>query len=212
MSKVWILILLSSIGTLLFLNPSEVITAMIRGSHSAVALSINLLAVYGLWLGFFGILEKVGIAKHLARLLHPVVKFLFPGIEGEGEKYISMNISANILGLGNASTPMAIKAINAMSGESEVASTNMIMMVVLSSTSLQLLPTTVIGLRATHGSANPSDFLIPTIIATIVSTIIGVALVKIISNVLKKVKSKSKRNKDIAAPKLPLSAKGMKNI
>jgi spore maturation protein A len=197
--------LLSSVTALLFTNPGKAVTAMIAGSHASVKLAIELAALYGFWLGFFGIIEKIGLADKLGRLLHPVVNFLFPGLNKKGEKYVTMNMAANLLGLGNASTPMAIKAIKEMDDGSGKVSQNMIMLTVLSSTSLQLLPTTVIGLRATHGSVNPADFLIPATVATIVSTVLGITLVKLIGLMLKKRKSKKEKKK--AGAPLPLSAK-----
>ena len=205
MSKVWYIMLLGSVSALLFTNPGQAVTAMIAGSHAAVKLAIELAALYGFWLGFFGIIEKIGLADKLGRLLHPVVNFLFPGLNKKGEKYVTMNMAANLLGLGNASTPMAIKAIKEMDDGSGKVSQNMIMLTVLSSTSLQLLPTTVIGLRATHGSVNPADFLIPATVATIVSTVLGITLVKLIGLMLKKRKSKKEKKK--AGAPLPLSAK-----
>ena len=193
MRKIWLLILLASIGTLLFADPSAAVTAMIKGSHDAVNLAMELVALYAFWLGFFSVLEKTGISDKLAKLLRPVVRFLFPGVKNETEKFITMNMSANILGLGNASTPMAIRAINSMDDDGGKASINMIMLVVISSTSLQLLPSTVIGMRASHGSANPSDFLIPCMIATVVSTFIGILCVKLLWQFMKrKVKSKER--------------------
>lgn len=205
MSKVWYIMLLGSVSALLFTNPGQAVTAMIAGSHAAVKLAIELAALYGFWLGFFGIIEKIGLADKLGRLLHPVVNFLFPGLNKKGEKYVTMNMAANLLGLGNASTPMAIKAIKEMDDGSGKVSQNMIMLTVLSSTSLQLLPTTVIGLRATHGSVNPADFLIPATVATIVSTVLGITLVKLIGLMLKKRKNKKEKKK--AGAPLPLSAK-----
>jgi spore maturation protein A len=196
---------LSSVTALLFTNPGKAVTAMIAGSHASVKLAIELAALYGFWLGFFGIIEKIGLADKLGRLLHPVVNFLFPGLNKKGEKYVTMNMAANLLGLGNASTPMAIKAIKEMDDGSGKVSQNMIMLTVLSSTSLQLLPTTVIGLRATHGSVNPADFLIPATVATIVSTVLGITLVKLIGLMLKKRKSKKEKKK--AGAPLPLSVK-----
>ncbi len=197
--------LLSSVTALLFTNPGKAVTAMVAGSHASVKLAIELAALYGFWLGFFGIIEKIGLADKLGRLLHPVVNFLFPGLNKKGEKYVTMNMAANLLGLGNASTPMAIKAIKEMDDGSGKVSQNMIMLTVLSSTSLQLLPTTVIGLRATHGSVNPADFLIPATVATIVSTVLGITLVKLIGLMLKKRKSKKEKKK--AGAPLPLSVK-----
>lgn len=213
MSMIWLVILLASIGTLLFINPSAAITAMINGSHQAVELAINLVAVYGFWLGFFAILERIGLSDKIAKLLRPVIRFLFKGTGEETQKYISMNMSANLLGLGNASTPMGIKAINTMNDGKPFATTNMIMLIVISATSLQLIPSTVIGMRASHGSANPADFLFPSIVATFLSTIIGVVLVKIISRFLpdskyaEKAERKQKRRLKKAPAPLPLEAK-----
>ncbi len=186
MAKAWVVMLFSAILTLLIKNPSLTVKAMISGSHSAVNLSLELLAVYSLWLGFFKIIEKVGLADKLAWALKPIVKFLFPSLNDEGRKFVTMNISANILGLGNAATPMAINAVKTMDNGKETATDDMKMLVVLSATSLQLLPTTVIGLRASHGSINPTDFLLPCIVATIVSTVLGIVMVKTICLIKRK--------------------------
>lgn len=204
MSKVWVLILLSSIVTLLFCDPSVAVTAMIEGSHDALALALNLVALYAFWLGLFGIIERVGIADKLATLLSGVVNFLFPGANDESKKFITMNMSANMLGLGNASTPMAISAIKSMDSGSDKASINMIMLVVISCTSLQLLPSTVIGLRASNGSTAPADFLLACFVATVISTLVGIVLVKIYAKLKSAFKSKSKVNKN-CEPSLPLS-------
>lgn len=173
--------LIVSISTLLFINPDASLNAMLTGAQDALKLSMTLVALYAFWLGFFALLEKTGISKLIAKLLRPVVKFLFPNSSDETRQFITLNMSANFLGLGNASTPMAIKAINSMDdGKSTKASLNMIMLVVISATSFQLLPTTVIGMRAARQSVNPTDFLPATLIATSVSTIIGVTLVKLL--------------------------------
>lgn len=201
MNKAWLVILLASITTLMFKDPSLALSAMIKGANDSVQLAIELVALYGFWLGLFAILDKLGIADFIAKLLRPLIRFLFPGTDEKTQKYISMNMSANLLGLGNAATPMGINAIKGMDGGKEKVTTNMIMLVVISATSLQILPTTVIGMRATHGSVNPSDFLIPCIVATVLSTVIGVALVKIISNLGK---LKAKKSKKKIENKLPL--------
>lgn len=188
MGKVFIAILLSSLVTLLFSNPSIAVTAMVQGSHDALTLALNLTALYAFWLGLFAIIEKIGLADILARALKPVVKFLFPESSKTTEKYVTMNMAANMLGLGNASTPMAISAIGSMDKGSEKATDNMIMLVVISCTSLQLLPSTVIGLRASYGSTNPTDFLLAGFVATVTSTAIGIILVKIYTKIKNRIK------------------------
>lgn len=181
MGKIWIIMLIAAIATLLFTNPDAAVAAMIDGSHSAVELAMSLVALYAFWLGFFAILEKLGVSNVIAKLLRPLLRFLFKDIDDETQKYITMNMSANLLGLGNAATPMGINAINRLSKDKTFATSNMIMMIVISATSLQLLPSTVIGLRATHGSVAPASFLPASIVATVLSTVLGILLVKLFS-------------------------------
>lgn len=181
MATVWTAMLLASLTMLIFQDPSQAVKSLIAGSHEAVTLTLNLLALYAFWLGFFNIIEKLGISRLLEKLLRPVINKLFPGASEKARKYITMNMSANLLGLGNAATPMAMLAIGEMDNGSTKASANMIMLTVISATSLQLLPTTVIGLRATHQSIAPADFIFPSLIATVTSTAIGIILVKLIS-------------------------------
>lgn len=181
MAIVWFIIVFCGCAVLSFTNPDLALSSMLDGAKSAVDLSLTLLANYGFWLGFFALVEKLGLGEWLSRVLRPAIRFLFPSISKESEKFVSLNISANLLGLGNASTPMAISAINSMYDGKKYASTNMIMLTVISATSLQIIPTTVIALRLSHGSAFPTAFLIPSIIATVTSTALGVILVKILS-------------------------------
>lgn len=184
MSIVWLIIMLVSVTTLLAFDPAAALAAMIKGASDAVLLSLDLIALYGIWLGLFGVLEKTGMADKLAHLLRPLVRLLFKGESEETEKYIAMNVSANLLGLGNAATPMGINAVRTMrplENAPTKASPNMIMLVVLSATSLQIFPSTVVGLRAAAGSADPADFLLPCIAATVSSTLLGVLGVRLIT-------------------------------
>ena len=181
MSKIWLIMLISAVTTALVKDPSIAVEAMLAGATDSVNLAMELVAIYGVWLGFFALLDKTGIAELIAKLLRPIIQFLFKGSSKEAQKYVSMNMSANLIGLGNAATPMGMKAVKLLGDEKESANSNVIMLVVISATSLQLLPTTVISMRAAHGSANAADFLVPCIIATVLSTVIGVALVKLCS-------------------------------
>jgi spore maturation protein A len=190
MNVIWLLILFFGISAMLFTNPDGAIKAMLTGANNSVTLALNLVATYGFWLGFFGLLERTGISEWINKIIRPLIRFLFPNISKESEKYVSLNISANLLGLGNASTPMGIKAINSMYDGKMEATTNMIMLTVISATSLQIIPSTVIGMRIAHGSAFPTSFLFPSIVATVVSTITGVLLVKLLSRITKKDKKK----------------------
>lgn len=191
MNKIWLIMLLASLVTALIKDPSLAISSLITGATNSVSLAMELVAVYGVWLGFFALLEKTGVSDVIAKLLRPIIRFLFKGSSPLAQKTVSLNMSANLIGLGNAATPMGISAVNLLGDEKQSANTNVIMLVVISATSLQILPTTVISMRAAHGSANAADFLLPCIIATVVSTAIGVTLVKLMSKIFPDCKRKS---------------------
>lgn len=195
MAFIWLVMLVASLGLMIFTDPAAATGAMLDGAHGAVELSLNLLALYAFWLGFFSLIEKLGLSRGLERLLRPVISRLFPSCDAETRKYITMNVSANLLGLGNAATPMAISAIARMDNGDPKASVDMIMLTVISATSLQILPTTVIGMRAAAGSANPADFLFPSLIATVLSTFIGIVGVKLCSKIFDRDKARRKAKK-----------------
>lgn len=172
---------LTSICLLAWTSPSLMLSEMVSASAGALNLCIELCAVYAVWLGVLELIDKSGLGEKLARLLRPVIKKLFKIDNPEIEKTIALNMSANMLGLGNASTPLGIKAMQALDDGSGVATTAMIMLIVINATSIQLLPSTVIGLRAAAGSLNPADIILPTLLSTICTSLLGIVLVKVIS-------------------------------
>ncbi len=182
--------MLSSILVLLITNPSAVLSEMLGASANALELCIELCAVYAVWLGIMELVDASGLSEKLAKLLRPLIKKIFKVDNAETQKIIALNVSANMLGLGNASTPMGIKAMQKLDDGSGKANFAMIMLVVLNATSIQLLPTTVIGLRASAGSENPSDIIIPTLIATFCTTVLGIFLVHFIDKILRKRRAK----------------------
>lgn len=192
MNKIWFVMVVGSICFLLWRDPSSVLDSMIDASGEAFSLCIELCAVYAVWLGVLELVEASGLSEKLAKLLHPLIKKLFKIDDKETEKMIALNMSANILGLGNASTPMGINAIKRLDDGSGVATNAMIMLIVLNATSLQLLPSTVIGLRSSAGSASPSDIILPTIIATFCTCLLGICLVKLCNHIRDKMKRKKK--------------------
>lgn len=182
--------MLSSILVLLITNPSAVLSEMLGASADTLELCIELCAVYAVWLGIMELVDASGLSEKLAKLLRPLIKKIFKVDDAETQKIIALNVSANMLGLGNASTPMGIKAMQKLDDGSGKANFAMIMLVVLNATSIQLLPTTVIGLRASAGSENPSDIIIPTLIATFCTTVLGIFLVHFIDKILRKRRAK----------------------
>lgn len=183
-----------SLCFLLWSAPDTIVGVMIEASSGAFKLCIELAAVYAVWLGVLELVDASGLGEKLAKLLHPVIKKLFKIDNGEIEKMIALNMSANMLGLGNAATPMGIKAMKALDDGSGIANTAMIMLIIINATSIQLLPSTVIGLRAAAGSSSPADIILPTIIATTVTSVLGVILVKLCSKFFEKPNSKGGSN------------------
>jgi len=168
----------------MFAGADKALPAMLTASNEALSLSIKLMAVYAVWLGIIKIVEETGISNALAKILRPFIRFLFgKDIKPDTEKYISVWFSSNLFGMGNAATPMAISAIESMDDKSGRATDEMIMLFVLSASGFQLIPTTVISLRAAAGSATPSDIILPTLITALTGSVIGVLAVKIMQKI-----------------------------
>ncbi len=142
----------------------NVSTATIRGGIDAVELSITLLGGMCLWSGVMRVAEKAGLTQTFCKLLSPITKRLFRGVNPQGKamQAISMNITANLLGLGNAATPLGILAMKELKEELKaegVPTHQMILFVVLNTASITIIPTTVATLRVEHGAQNPMDIL-----------------------------------------------------
>lgn len=144
----------------------KVSEAFLSECASAVELCISLIGIICLWSGVMRIAQKSGVTEQLARLFSPVLGKLFHGLKkgGKAMQYITLNLTANILGLGNASTPFGIAAMREIEAEEqsavpEKASHNMILLTVMNTASLQLIPTTVAALRLKAGSESPMEIL-----------------------------------------------------
>lgn len=189
MRKIWFVIMLVSLVLLCATDPENSVNAMMKAGESAVILSIKLMGIYAVWLGILGIVDETKLSDKIASLLSPVIDFLFGrDIDQTTKNYLAMNLSTNILGMGNACTPTGIKAMQGLDkiNSSVTASTAMIMLLVINATSIQILPTTIIGLRVSYGSTTSSDIIIPSIIATTLTTVLGVILVKLLAKIYTK--------------------------
>ena len=178
--------MLSSIFVLLFTNPSSILGEMITSSQSSLKLCVQLCAIYAVWLGIMELVDASGLSEKLARFLRPLIKRIFRVENPETQKYIALNMSANILGLGGAATPMGIRAMQSLDDKTGNANFAIIMLIVVNSTSIQLLPSTVIGLRQSAGSLNPADIIFPTLIATCFTTICGILFVQMMDKLKKR--------------------------
>jgi spore maturation protein A len=148
----------------------------LNAAMEAVALCVRLAGGFALWSGMLAILERAGVIDGLTRAAAPLMRRLFPGAAPEARNAIAMNLTANVLGLGNAATPMGLEAMRQMGGDAPngAATDAMCMFLVINASSVQLFPTTVIALRAAAGSAAPASILLPTLAATLISTAVGV--------------------------------------
>jgi len=156
-------------------------TAVLEGASDAVSLTIALCGMMCLWCGVMRVLQEAGIISRLARMLRPLLGLIFPHAArtGIGMEEIAANLSANLLGLGNAATPFALQAMAAMAEHNPdpaSATDDMIMLVVLNTASLQLLPTTLITLRYAAGSAEPYAILLPVWICSAAASAVAVLL------------------------------------
>ena len=167
--------------------PQQAFTVMLDGASNAVELALSLFAVYAVWLSVLEIMDKTGISKAVNRLFSPLWRRIFRGEDEKSLEYISLNFSANLLGMGSAATPMGIKAMESMSRGREKASDNMILFLVFNATSIQLIPATVIGMRAASGSADAADIILPSLLATLISTLTGVLLAKLCAKICAKI-------------------------
>lgn len=160
-------------------------TALMNECGGAVEMVVSLTGTMCLWCGLMKVADKAGLTQTISRMLSPLTRLAFPGLEPEGPamRAISMNISANLLGLGNAATPLGISAMKELaklSATPGVATNHMAMFVVLNTAALDLLPTTVGLLRMQAGSASPFDILPAVWLASSASVVVGVVLAKLL--------------------------------
>ena len=195
MNIIWIVLFITSIISLCFGDPTKVLSGLLTASNNAVKLSFELCAIYAIWLGLFSILEKCGLSEKLSKLLSPIINKIFgkSNLSAESKKYVSMNISANLLGMSGAATPLGIKAIESMQKDNpnkSVVTFPMIMLIAISCSSVQLLPTSIIGMLISAESKNPTSIILPSVICSFISTAIAILLVYIFHIIFDKNKKK----------------------
>lgn len=174
---IWVLLTLIGIVFAMFNGTmDEVNAAIFKGGKEAVTISLGLISVLVFWLGLMKIAEKAGLLEKLGRLFKPIVSRLFPEVPPEHPAmgYMLSNMMANLFGLGNAATPLGIKAmeqLKVLNGNSDKASRSMITFLAINTSSLTLIPTTVIAIMMTYGSSSPTSIVGPTLLATFLSTL-----------------------------------------
>ena len=175
---------LSLVCALILGNQSQLAPAAMEGAAQAIQLGISMAGALCLWMGVMEVMDRAGLAGKLAKLFQPLLGRLYPDFAGDKGimDTIAANVSANLLGLGNAATPLGLEAARRMSRKtSGVAGDSLCMLVVCNTASMQLLPTTVAAIRAAQGSARPFEILPAVWLSSLLSVSVGVLVCRLLS-------------------------------
>lgn len=189
---IWpIFIIISFIYAIFSGNVEKLNNSIFESAKNAVELTITFFGTVCLWNGIMQIAKETTLMEKITKILQPVMKILFPNIQknDEANKEMSMNIVANILGLGNAATPLGLKAMKTLQKQNDKKDTltdTMMMFIIINTASIQLIPTTVIAIRSSLGAQEPTKIIVPVWIATICAAIAGIITAKIIIKKVKK--------------------------
>ena len=185
MNYIWSFFIICSVVVAFFTHKmQEVSYAIMESSGQAVTICIGLIGVMSLWLGIMQIAQKAGLLDLFAKLLSPVVRLIFPDIPKDNpvQADITMNVAANALGLGNAATPMGIKAMEGLQklnkNPKDTASDSMCTFLTINTAGVQILPVSVIAILMSLGATNATDIILPTLLTTFGALIIGILFVK----------------------------------
>ena len=161
--------------SLLLFSPENFLSALLDGASRSATLCVSLIATYAVWMGLMRLWEDSGVTRGISRLIKPVAKRLLKTNDENVLSAVSMNISVNLLGISGAATPYGIKAAQLLD-KTENAEYSSAIFFVLNATSLQVLPSSLVAVRVAMASTNPTDIILPTLIATMFSTVLGVSL------------------------------------
>lgn len=184
LNYIWVFMLAASFCAACFTgNLSAVSEAVVQGAEEAVKLALSVAGVMALWSGLMKIAEKSGLTKAFAAVFMPVIRLLFPETakDKDAAGAIAMNITANFFGMGNAATPLGINAMKKLSAymKNGIATNSMCMLAIINSASVQLIPSTLIAIRSSMGSENPSEIMVPIWIASVITFVAGVIAAKL---------------------------------
>jgi spore maturation protein A len=178
---IWLFFIVISVVVAALTGKMDTVTqAAFEGAKSGVTVSFGLISIMVFWLGMMRIAEDAGLLAKLAKALRPIVRWLFPDIPKDHPAlgYIMSNLSANLFGLGNAATPMGIKAmqeLQKLNPDKDTATPAMCTLLALNTSSITIVPTTLIAIRMNYGSANPAEIIGTTLAATFVATAAAIA-------------------------------------
>jgi spore maturation protein A len=186
MNWIWLALVIIGVIAGAVNGKMEAVTkAAFDGAKSAVELCIGLIGIMALWLGLMKVAEQAGLVQALARLVRPIMKRLFPDVPADHPAMGSMlsNIAANLLGLGNSATALGLKAmqdLQSLNAEKETASDAMVIFMAINTTAITIVPATVIGLRASAGSAHPTSIIGTTLVSCCTACVVAVTTAKLL--------------------------------
>ncbi len=175
MNTLFSLIFILATLILLFLSPETFLEALLDGAGKSATLCLSLIATYAVWMGLMRLWEDSGVTRGVSKLLKPLARKLLKTNKEEALQNACMNFSVNLLGISGAATPYGIKAAQLLD-KTEHAEYSSAMLFVLNATSLQIFPTSMIGVRVAMRSLSPNDIILPTLFTTLFSTALGIFL------------------------------------
>lgn len=189
MNAIFTVIIILSLIVLTVISPESLLSSMLGGVENAAKMALTLFCIYAVWMGLSRLAEASGLSKGAARAVKPLAKRLFKTDNPAALENVAMNLSCNLLGVGGAATPFAVKAIENFEKDGNTYAQKLLF--IINATSIQILPTTVIALRTSAGSAAAADIFLPSLICTVLSTLLGAGTYVIMC----KIKSRRGRKK-----------------
>jgi len=190
-NRFWFFMIVLGIASFIIRGDNTLIKVITESSQRSVELLLALLGIMAFWSGIMRIAEKSGLVEILSKILSLPLRFIFPGLYQRSKSAffnIIMNITSNMLGLSNAATPFGLKAMEELqkiNPKKDTASDYMVTFLIINSASLQIIPTTLISLRASLGSNNPTSIITPIILTSLISLIIALILDRFFRRIFK---------------------------
>lgn len=178
MNTLFAVIFIAANALLLFLSPDTFLSTLLNATSKSATLCISLIATYSVWLGLMRVWEDSGVSRGASKLLRPLAKRVFCTDDKTTLDAVCMNLSVNLLGISGAATPYGVKAAQLLD-KTQNAEYASCMLFVLNATSLQLIPTSIIGIRTALGSTAPAAIILPTLLTTLFSTLLGAVMVRL---------------------------------
>ena len=179
MNAIWLIVTIISCIFLIISSPELLLSSFLTGAQNGIDLCFSLAPIYLVWSGLIAVMDESGLSNIVSRVLSPLTNKLFKKESEQTKKCINLNFTANLLGAGGAATPLGIKAIQSMQNGKDKITYSSTLFTVINTTSIQLIPSTIISILLQYGANSPYSVILPTIIISTISTILGILLCQI---------------------------------